>query len=550
MIEGVRWVGDRAFLVEFSALEDVMAFAARVRADPVGQVDLVAAARTVLVTFTTSRWARRAVDAVHGIDLSAVPVGERRAVDVDVVYDGDDLAEVADFTGLSTDAVVAAHTASEWIAAFGGFAPGFAYLVGGDPRLRVPRRDAPRAAVPSGSVALAGEFSAVYPRRSPGGWRLIGRTEAELWDLDRDPPALVRPGDLVRFRAVRAFASGRDASARADDAHSVDGSGRVRGSGIRPPAACCEEGVVVVAPGPLSLIEDLGRPGLVDIGVSPSGAADTRSARQANRLVGNARDAAVVECVLGGLAVRAVGSQVMALTGADSRARILRFGDVGDPVDHASPFLLRDGETLTLGTPQSGLRTYLAMRGGVDVPTVLGSRSADRLGAIGPPPLRAGDPLPVGSLVASAVGAQGTGDGGVTFDPPGPGGDPAAATNGDAGTATIRIRLGPRDDWFATDERRHLVETVWVVEAQSDRVGIRLAPESGARALRPRDADLPSEGLVAGAIQVPPSGEPVIFGPDHPVTGGYPVIAVVVDDDLPDVAQLRPGSLVRFRTLS
>jgi KipI family sensor histidine kinase inhibitor len=314
----VRWAGERAFLVELSSLAEAMSLHARMVADPLGQIDQIAAARTVLLSFATARAARRAAARVVDIDLAPRPATKRRTVDIEVVYDGEDLDLVAEITGLGREAVVAAHQATPWTAAFGGFAPGFAYLIGGDPRLRVPRRDHPRTAVPAGSVALAGEFSAVYPRRSPGGWRLIGRTDAPLWDPSREDPALIAPGDRVRFRAVR-------------DRVATRGEGFVEnvpdGGGTEPGdlAGASVPALTVVEPGLLTLIEDLGRPGYADLGVTASGAADTQSARAANRLVGNSRRAAVLE-TLGGLAFRAEIDVVLALTGSDPWAEIRRRG--------------------------------------------------------------------------------------------------------------------------------------------------------------------------------------------------------------------------------
>jgi KipI family sensor histidine kinase inhibitor len=196
--------GDAALLVEVDGLPEVLALTAAVRdAHPAGVVDVVPAARTVLVVVepgTSLAQLERTVAELSTTALSgsvAPPEGE--TVEVPVVYDGPDLAEVARLTGLGEDEVVAAHTGTPWRIAFGGFAPGFAYLTDGDPRLTVPRRDEPRTAVPTGSVGLAGEYSGVYPRSSPGGWQLIGRSDAVLWDVERDPPALLTPGGFVRF---------------------------------------------------------------------------------------------------------------------------------------------------------------------------------------------------------------------------------------------------------------------------------------------------------------------------------------------------------------
>lgn len=210
VLGAVHDYGDQALLLEFNRTTDVLAWTEAIRrADLLGVIDIVPASRTVLIKLagprylapTRQRLAKIQVGPDIAADLTA-PAGGDVDVEIDVIYDGPDLDEVSRLTGLSTDQVVAAHTAIPWRVGFGGFAPGFAYLVGGDPRLEVPRRAEPRTKVPVGSVGLAGEFSGIYPRESPGGWQLIGRTGEVLWDLDREKPALLTPGMTVRFRAV------------------------------------------------------------------------------------------------------------------------------------------------------------------------------------------------------------------------------------------------------------------------------------------------------------------------------------------------------------
>ena len=197
--------GSSAVLIEVDSLEQVMGLDAALRdAPPAGTVDLVPAARTLLVVFDpAATTVERVVADVSRRPIASVAERTGPLVEVPVVYDGADLAEVAELSGLSEPEVVARHLRPQYTVAFCGFAPGFAYLVGGDPALRVPRRRSPRTAVPAGSVGLAGEFTGVYPRQMPGGWQLIGRTDAVLWDLDRDPPALLPPGTKVRFVAGR-----------------------------------------------------------------------------------------------------------------------------------------------------------------------------------------------------------------------------------------------------------------------------------------------------------------------------------------------------------
>ena len=194
--------GERAVVVELANLDEVLALAEAVR-EMTGVEDVVPGERTLLVTVAVPRdleAVRRALPAVAGGWASIVAVA--RTVEIPVTYDGRDLADVAAHTGLTVAEVIEAHESMPWRVGFGGFAPGFAYLVGGDPRLEVPRRPEPRPSVPAGSVGLAGRYSGIYPRSSPGGWQLIGHTDAVLFDVDADPPALLQPGMTVRF-AVR-----------------------------------------------------------------------------------------------------------------------------------------------------------------------------------------------------------------------------------------------------------------------------------------------------------------------------------------------------------
>jgi biotin-dependent carboxylase-like uncharacterized protein len=275
--------------------------------------------------------------------------------------------------------------------------------------------------------------------------------------------------------------------------------------------------LTVLAPGSLTTVQDLGRPGQAGLGIGRSGACDRAAAALANRLVGNPADAAVLEVTFGGLAVRAEADLLVASTGARCA------GAVG----HNGPALLRAGTELRLGLPDSGLRSYLAVRGGIDVPPVLGSRATDLLSGLGPAVLAAGDVLPVGPPAGPLPGV----DVAPVADPPG-------------GEVTVAVLPGPRLDWFGDAAWAGLTGRPWTVTSESNRVGLRL---DGEPLTRLRAGELPSEGMARGALQVPPSGTPVLFLADHPVTGGYPVIGYVTDADLDRCAQLRPGQAVRFR---
>jgi KipI family sensor histidine kinase inhibitor len=204
----VRDYGDCALLLECDGTAEVLAWTdALRRAELPGVLDIVPASRSVLVKMAGPRFQatiRHRLDRlrINTENIVDEPADGRADATIDVVYDGPDLMEVGRLTGLDTVGVIAAHTGSLWRVGFGGFAPGFAYLTGGDKRLHVPRRAEPRTNVPAGAVGLAGEFSGIYPRESPGGWQLIGHTDAALWDIGRDQPALLMPGMWVRFRAA------------------------------------------------------------------------------------------------------------------------------------------------------------------------------------------------------------------------------------------------------------------------------------------------------------------------------------------------------------
>ncbi|QFG21018.1 5-oxoprolinase subunit PxpB [Actinomadura sp. WMMB 499] len=192
--------GDAALLVETGDLASAHRLDAALRdARPAGVVDVVPGERTVLVVAEPGTDMERLAGALPGLRPPEDAAGDAEPVRIPVVYDGEDLEEVARLTGLSRDEVVRRHSDAWYTVAYLGFSPGFGYLTGLDPALHVPRRESPRTAVPAGSVAVAGPYAAVYPSRSPGGWRLLGRTAAVLWDVERDPPSLLRPGTRVRF---------------------------------------------------------------------------------------------------------------------------------------------------------------------------------------------------------------------------------------------------------------------------------------------------------------------------------------------------------------
>jgi KipI family sensor histidine kinase inhibitor len=558
--------GDRALLVELDDLAGALDLFRRVGSARLpGVQELVPAARTLLVCFdpravTAARlagWLRQQADAppdlVHGPAGGAGPLAAAmRCIDIPVRYDGEDLDELAEWLGLTRGELIERHAGCDFQAAFAGFAPGFVYLVGDDPCFDgIPRRATSRTRVPAGSVAVAGGFSAVYPAASPGGWQLLGVTPLRMWDLDRAEPALVQPGFRVRFRDLdvpqRSFSLADPRSTpearpgpRVSGFPGDPGQGHVAGDDpVRAQAGSGgasrpRPGLRVLAAGLQTLIQDGGRPGLARLGVTRSGVLDRAAQHEANRLVGNPSGAAVLENVLGGLCLAAQGRVVVAVTGARARVTLTTPAGVRLPAAARWPLVLDEGCVLRIGPVREGVRCYVAVRGGWDIEPVLGSRATDTLSGIGPAPVRAHDFLPVGALP------------GV---PDWPREAPQVEPLPKAGqTVTLGILPGPRADWFEPEALARLTRQAWVVTAQSNRVGMRLC---GPQPLvRSRTDELPSEGTVAGAIQVPPSGQPVLFLADHPLTGGYPVIAVVLDRDLDRAAQIPVGARLRFRALA
>jgi biotin-dependent carboxylase-like uncharacterized protein len=282
--------------------------------------------------------------------------------------------------------------------------------------------------------------------------------------------------------------------------------------------------IEVVAPGLLTTVQDLGRRGYAHLGVPRSGALDTPALVLANRLVGNPDGAAGLETTMNGVAVRTTAATLVATTGARAAVTV-----DGTAISQDTPWLVPAGSVVKVWPAISGVRCYVAFAGGVDVAPVLGSRCTDTLSGLGPPPLRAGQIIPLG--------------------PPSP--SRTSCTASTASTASeprtpqvrIRVRLGPRHDWFTPRAVQALLTQVYTVTVKSNRVGVRLSGPVLDRAVR---GELPSEGIVLGAVQVPGDGQPLVFLADHPPTGGYPVVAVVDQADLPLVAQARPGTPIEF----
>jgi KipI family sensor histidine kinase inhibitor len=460
--------------------------------------------------------------------------GRRDVVDIPVTFDGPDLEAVAAFIGCTAGSVIERVVGTELLVAFVGFAPGFPYLVGLPPELAaVPRRPTPRTSVPAGSVAVGGGYAGVYPRTTPGGWMLLGRTDLQLFDPDNPPYALLHAGDRVRFSIYQsatgdrptALASAPPSPGQPAPHPSAAPTWRTR----VPLRARSSRYVEVLDPGMLSLIEDGGRRLGADVGIPGSGAADPEAMRSANRLVGNPDDAAAIE-------ITAVGPRLR--FAADAYLAVVAPSDVGVEVlvdgrpvgtDTVSP--VQRGQVVAVGQVSVGLRAYLAIAGGIETPVVVGSRSSDLLSGLGTGPLVSGDQLDVG------VATRPHGLLSSPLDPP-------------PGAAPTVTRVIPGPHRFPSADLDELTTVLWTVGDASNRIGIRL--RASGRRHRPGGPDagaapvIQSTAMVTGAIQVPPDGDPIILMPDHATVGGYPVIACVISADLAKLGQLRPGDALRF----
>jgi KipI family sensor histidine kinase inhibitor len=519
----VRPVGDAAVTVEFGNAIDPRLNAA-VRAldrllaeDPLeGILETVPTYRSLLVRYDPGQASFAAITEalLERATLDGPPLVSGPLRTIPTVYggaDGPDLAEVAEACSLRQEEVIRLHTSQELTALMLGFLPGFAYLGVLPEALQVPRRATPRPRVPAGSVAIAGRQTGIYPRASPGGWRLIGRTSARMFDARADPPTLIEPGDRVRFTRVDELEESSAAP-------------------TFPPTTGAVS-VEVIAPGLLTTVQAALRLGHRRRGVAAAGPLDAVALAVANRAVGNEAHTAALEATLVGPALRFVQSTRVAIAGADLGA-VLERADLGAwPVPLGRSFLARPDNVLRFLGRATGCRAYVAFAGGIDTPPLLGSRSTDLNGGFGGHhgrALRRGDVL-----------ALGPGGGGAAAE--------AVPSPLGSGTVVLRVVLGPQEDHFTPQVLERFLGETYSVTADSDRVGCRL---SGPALLASGPSEIVSDGMVPGCIQIPPDGQPIVMLADGPTTGGYPKIATVITADLGRLAQLVPGEgQVRFQAV-
>lgn len=510
-------MGDRGLLVEYAPEVSAEVNALVRGADAAlarlpGVVEVVPALRSLLVVYdprdvSFDALAHRAEAAVRG--AAPVPDEGGRLLEIPVAYGGahgPDLEAVAAACGLPPAEFVRLHASVLYRAFMLGFSPGFPYLGLLPPQLRVPRRPTPRTRIPPGSVAIADLFTGIYPQETAGGWHLLGRTPLRLFDPFADPPCLLRSGDRVRF---------------------VPLGGAVAFPDPPPPVgrAPVRPALEVVRPGLLTTIQDAGRLGWSRLGIPGSGAMDRQSLDAANAAVGNAPGAAAVELAFPGPTLRALSGVVLAVAGADFDARVN-----ASPLEPLTAIPLRAGDVLTFRSPRRGQWAYVAVAGGIDVPPVFGSRSTFARGGLGGfdgRALRAGDVLGTGEASGAGRAVQ-----------------PARVTTP---PGLLRVVLGPQADYFPVDAQAAILGQPFEVTMHRDRSGMRLR---GPRLTHRDRAEILSDALLPGAIQVPADGNPVITLADGPTTGGYPKLAAVITADLDRLVQHSPGDRLRFEAVT
>ncbi|MGB4748704.1 MAG: 5-oxoprolinase subunit PxpB [Bacillota bacterium] len=442
--------------------------------------------------------------------------------EIPVCYGGDygpDLQWASQYLGISEEEIINRHSSRLYRVYMIGFTPGFPYLGGLDETISLPRLDQPREKVPKGSIGIASNQTGIYPWDTPGGWRIIGRTNYELFSPEMDPPSLLEPGDYVKFVPVHRLPE-QQVWQRKEINH-------------LPKIDLGVNGLTVSDPGLLTLVVDQGRFGYRKFGVPVSGAADMRSFTLANVLCGNNPDAAALELTVKGPTLVAETDLTVAVTGAPCSIKI-----DGRPAPADAALLLREGQTIEIGQTTLGLRAYLGVSGGIEVPHVLNSKSTYLRAGFGGyfgRPLKHKDtikvgPLPThGSILEKAKSTR------------------VKTSRIDfrmlkAPAVPLRIITGPEstDSMLAT-----LLTNIYQVRTESDRMGIRLEGPK----LSEGKADIISAPVVPGTIQVSSDGQPMMLLADSQTTGGYKRAATVISHDLPLAAQLKPGNKVRFRSV-
>ena len=542
----LQTMGDTAYLVSFDGVADaallarVRAFAAGLAADRLeGVTEIVPVYGSVGVIYEPERvptshgelpwrvvgeWLERHLSG----KASSAPRRERKAREhvVPVVYGGEqgpDLELVAKNAKLSSDAVVKLHSGAIYHVAAIGFSPGFPYLVGLPEKLATARRASPRLRVAAGSVGIGGDHTGIYPRETPGGWNLIGRTSLELFEPARtEGPALFAVGDRVKFKPVDKLAPPPARPAAAGEFAGMT-EPPSSGPGVGGPY------IEVIKPGTLTTVQDLGRRGFASLGVGIGGALDPWAAAVANLAVGNSPEAPLLECTYVGPVLRFSSDTVIATLGADCAG-----------LPPGRPVAVKAGQVIDCAALTRGARLYIAVAGGLRVPVLLGGAGTAvgaRFGGFAGRPLAAGDRLACGTGAGVACD--------VSWRLASPVPPPTRKE-------TIEVRLIPGLDWAHIFKRfgpgggaRAVESRRFQLSAKSDRMGLRLGGEPFS--LPGGAGEQTSRPVVPGTVQLPPDGLPIVLMSEGQTIGGYPQLGQVASVDLPKLAQARPGAEIVFK---
>lgn len=500
----IKPLGDSAWLVEFPGLSGEAALArvlgwmnALAVNPPEGVLDVVPSFASLAVHF----------DEVDGLEIvewlqsvrvnDAMPEGEEWQIPV--CYGGEsgpDLAEVATRLGLSEAEVILRHSSASYRVAVVGFSPGFPYLLGLPESLYLPRHRTPRKVVPAGSVAVAGGQAGIYPFASPGGWQILGRTGLKLFDPAGHPSALLKTGDRVRFVPV----------------DHID----VRESAPVAPTVPGNPSIHVISPGSLTTVQDLGRPGHGAAGVSPGGAMDRHALQVANLMVGNAPDAPALEICVSGPILEFSTDTVIATVGAVGKSR-----------------QVSAGERVDFSKPAAGVRSYLAVAGGLKISRMLGSAATDVRAGFGG---YLGRPLEAGDLLETGEPGSIPRCGNWFVGRP----DPRAEIE-------LRFLAGVQSNGFSEKAHWRFRNEIYHLTPDADRMGARL---DGPSLDLVTACEMTSQPVACGSVQVPPDGMPIVLLAERQTIGGYPQIGHVISADFPKLARAWPGTRVRFREVS
>ena len=442
-----------------------------------------------------------------------------------------DLADIAKACGLTVETTIQLHKEATYSVDILGFMPGFAYFSGLNPKLRLPRLPSPRPVVPLGSVAIAELQTAIYPRSTPGGWNLIGRSPEILFDITKEQPGLFMPGDKMQIVEISL-----DEFTRQAELHLKQNSTpkTVPAEKNHPPAGT----MTFKQAGAYTTIQDAPRSGLSHWGVGPGGAVDLDALQLANALVGNPINEAGLEISATGPTLLFSEDACIAWVGATCSCLV-----DGKRVPGNRPVWVGAGSTLQFQTLNPGMRTILAIGGGIDSPTILGRKSAHLSADIGPKRLTKGDVLPLsktGLALRSPFLKQLKESAHLPCCPKWQIRSPY--TNSKQ-INPIYCMPGPHLPFLAAKDREAFWRTVWTVSKQSNRMGIRL---EGDFALKKALPNIPSQAIHFGTVQFPPSQEPIVMLSEHQTTGGYPRLAEVIASEQSKLAQLTPGSHVQL----